>query len=584
MYNIYYIIEKIMIFCDIMKFNKIFLFTLILLAALSVSAVSAESFDNNTASDVIVSEQNSEEIISASEPLTDTNQIVTNDVEEITPLSGGNSSTDSNGTTPDTNGSGDSNGTTPDTNGSTDGNGTTPDTNGSGDSNGTIPDNGTTPDDNGTNVTNSSIISGDISLFYKNGTKFSAIFLDADGKLIINQNITFVINGVSYNRTTDANGTATIAINLAAGKYIIESKNPVTNESVKNNLTVISTINTADIIKFYKNGTQYYATFVDGQGNVLVNKTVKFNINGVFYNRTTNASGVAKLNINLYPGNYVITAYNPINNEAIASNVTVLSTINGSDIKKYVKNATQYIVTLVDGQGNALVNQTVKLNINGVFYNRSTNANGTINFNINLNPGNYTITVYNPETEEESSNNVLVLSRLVTKDISVDYQAGGKYSVTLVDEQGNPIANKTVKLNINGVFYNRDTNENGTAYLNINLIPGDYVCSAYYDDLVTSSKVTVNKLTAAIAILTPTLKTGEYYQAKITEKTSGKAIVGERVLFIWNGTAYGAYSDSEGIAKVKIGLPAGSYQLITGIQSSSWYQNIAVYNTLTVTA
>ena len=566
-----------MIFCDIMKFNKIFLFTLILLAALSVSAVSAESFDNNTASGVIVSEQNSEEVISASEPLADTNQIVTNNVEEITPLSDGNSSTDSNGTTDDTNSSTDSNGTTDDTNSSTDGNGTTPDGNGSTD------DNKTTPD-NSTNVTNSSIISGDISLFYKNGTKFTAIFLDADGNPIINQNITFVINGVSYNRTTDANGTATISINLAAGDYIIESKNPFTNESVKNNVTVISTINTADIIKFYRNGTQYYATFVDGQGNVLVNQTVKFNINGVFYNRTTNASGVAKLNINLYPGNYVITAYNPINNEAIASNVTVLSTINGSDIKKYVKNATQYIVTLVDGQGNALVNQTVKLNINGVFYNRTTNANGTVNFNINLNPGNYTITVYNPETEEESSNNVLVLSRLVTKDIAVDYQAGGKYSVTLVDEQGNALVNKTVRLNINGVFYNRTTDANGTAYLNINLIPGDYVCSAYYDDLVTSSKVTVNKIAASVSILTPTVKSGDYYKAKITEKASGKAIVGQLVVFIWNGSAYGGYSDSEGVAKVKIGLPAGSYQLITGIQTSKWYQNIVVYNTLTVTA
>ena len=546
MYNIYYIIEKIMIFCDIMKFNKIFLFTLILLAALSVSAVSAESFDNNTASDVIVSEQNSEEVISASEPLADTNQIVTNDVEEITPLSGGN-------------------GTTDDTNGSTD-------------------DNKTAPDGNESNVTNSSVISDDLSLFYKNGTKFTAIFLDADGNPIINQNITFVINGVSYNRTTDANGTATISINLAAGDYIIESKNPFTNESVKNNVTVISTINTADIIKFYRNGTQYYATFVDGQGNVLVNQTVKFNINGVFYNRTTNASGVARLNINLNPGSYIITAYNPINNEAIASNVTVVSTINGSDIKKYVKNATQYIVNLVDGQGNALVNKTVRLNINGVFYNRTTNANGTINFNINLNPGNYTITVYNPETEEESSNNVLVLSRLVTKDIAVDYQAGGKYSVTLVDEQGNALVNKTVRLNINGVFYNRTTDANGTAYLNINLIPGDYVCSAYYDDLVTSSKVTVNKIAANVSILTPTVKSGDYYKAKITEKASDKAIVGQLVVFIWNGSSYGGYSDSEGIAKVKIGLPVGSYQLITGIQSSNWYQNIVVYNTLKVTA
>ena len=40
----------------------------------------------------------------------------------------------------------------------------------------------------------------------------------------------------------------------------------------------------------------------------------------------------------------------------------------------------------------------------------------------------------------------------------------------------------------------------------------------------------------------------------------------------------------EGIAKIKIGLPAGSYQLITAIQNSNWYQNIQVHSTLKVTA
>ncbi len=63
--------------------------------------------------------------------------------------------------------------------------------------------------------------------------------------------------------------------------------------------------------------------FVDGQGNVLANKTVKFNINGVFYTKPTDANGTARLNIWLYPGKYILTAYNPINNEAKACNVTV---------------------------------------------------------------------------------------------------------------------------------------------------------------------------------------------------------------------------------------------------------------------
>ena len=550
------------LFCDIMKFNKIFLFTLILLTALSLSAVSAEAIDSNETVAV-----NDVDNVIVPEQISAVNSADVNGISEISDID----DVKTNGTTPE------GNGTTPDSNG------TTPE------GNGTIPDsNGTTPEGNGTSgdnsSSNSSIISEDISLFYRNGTKFSAIFLDANGDPLVNTTVKFNINGVDYNKTTDAKGVASMAINLIAGKYVIVSKNPVTNESVKNNITVISTINAANVIKLYKNGTQYYATFLDGQGNVLVNKTVKFNINGVFYQRETNESGVARLNINLNPGKYILTAFNPANNEALGNNVTVLSTVNGSDIKKYFRNGTQYSATLVDSNGTALVNQTVKLNINGVFYNRKTNENGTVTLAINLNPGNYTITVYNPSNGEESSNNVLVLSKLITKDIKVDYQAGGKYSVTLVDDQGKTLANKTIKLNINGVFYNRTTNENGTAFLNINLNPGDYICTAYYEDSVTSSKVTVNKLTASISILNGTVKTGDYYKAKITDKKSGNPIVGQLIVFIYNGTAYGSYSDNDGVAKIKIGLPAGTYQLITAIQNSAWYQNIAVYNTIKVIA
>ena len=253
-------------FCDIMKFNKIFLFTLILLAALSFSAVSAESFDGNDAvavndaNNVIVSEQSFTDVISGSEPT------ISDDANQ-------NSSTGGDVPAPSTNASTGDNGTN------------------------------STPEDK-----NSTIISEDISLFYKNGTRFSAIFLDENGKALANQNIVFVINGVSYTKTTDENGMASIGINLAPGSYVMESKNLATNETVKNNVTVISTINPSNVVKLYKNGTHYYATFIDGQGNALANKTVKFNINGVFYTRTTDENGTARLNIWLNPGNYIITA------------------------------------------------------------------------------------------------------------------------------------------------------------------------------------------------------------------------------------------------------------------------------------
>lgn len=535
-------------FCDIMKFNKIFLFTLILLAALSFSAVSAESVDGddtvaiNDANNVIVSEQSFTDVISASEPT------VSDDVNQ-------NSSTGGDVPAPSTN-------TSTGDNGTAGGNGT----------------NSSTPEKNST------IISEDISLFYKNGTKFSAIFLDENGKALANQNITFVINGVAYNKTTDKNGAADIGINLAPGSYVIESKNLATNESVKNNVTVISTINTANVVKLYRNGTHYYATFVDGQGNVLANKTVKFNINGVFYTKPTDANGTARLNIWLYPGKYILTAYNPINNEAKACNVTVLSTINGTDVTKYYRNDTHYSAVIVDSNGTPVANKTVRLNINGVFYNKTTDENGTVRLNIWLLPGNYTITVYNPSNGEENSNKVIVLPKLIAKDMTMDYQAGKNYTVKVLDGQGKALANQTVKININGVIYTKITDENGTAYLGIRLDPGNYICTSYWNDSFVSTKIVVNKLTASISVLTPTVKKGDYYKVKITDKKSSKPIVNQLVLFIYNGVAYGSYSDNAGIAKIKIGLPVGSYQLITGIQSSYWYQNIAVYNTLKVTA
>jgi uncharacterized protein YbcV (DUF1398 family) len=531
-----------------MKFNKIFLFTLILLAALSFSAVSAESVDGddtvaiNDANNVIVSEQSFTDVISASEPT------VSDDVNQ-------NSSTGGDVPAPSTN-------TSTGDNGTAGGNGT----------------NSSTPEKNST------IISEDISLFYKNGTKFSAIFLDENGKALANQNITFVINGVAYNKTTDKNGAADIGINLAPGSYVIESKNLATNESVKNNVTVISTINTANVVKLYRNGTHYYATFVDGQGNVLANKTVKFNINGVFYTKPTDANGTARLNIWLYPGKYILTAYNPINNEAKAGNVTVLSTINGTDVTKYYRNDTHYSAVIVDSNGTPVANKTVRLNINGVFYNKTTDENGTVRLNIWLLPGNYTITVYNPSNGEENSNKVIVLPKLIAKDMTMDYQAGKNYTVKVVDGQGKALANQTVKININGVIYTKTTDANGIAYLGIRLNPGNYVCTSYWNDSFVSTKIVVNKLTASISILTPTVKKGDYYKVKITDKKSNNPIVNHLVIFVYNGTAYGAYSDNEGIAKIKIGLPAGSYQLITAIQNSNWYQNIQVHSTLKVTA
>ena len=59
----------------------------------------------------------------------------------------------------------------------------------------------------------------DVVMVYHDGTRLVAKLTDYQGKPIVNATIYFNINGVNYARTTDANGTASIALNLESGAY-----------------------------------------------------------------------------------------------------------------------------------------------------------------------------------------------------------------------------------------------------------------------------------------------------------------------------------------------------------------------------
>ena len=59
-----------------------------------------------------------------------------------------------------------------------------------------------------------------------------------------------------------------------------------------------------DLNRSFKDGFKFEAKLLDGQGNVYASQTIRFNINGVFYDRTTDNEDIARLNINLMAGKY----------------------------------------------------------------------------------------------------------------------------------------------------------------------------------------------------------------------------------------------------------------------------------------
>ncbi|MBE6511149.1 MAG: hypothetical protein E7Z74_07830 [Methanobrevibacter millerae] len=63
-------------------------------------------------------------------------------------------------------------------------------------------------------------------------------------------------------------------------------------------IEVKSVLAATDLTKSVSESKAFGATLVDGQGKLLANETVTFNINGMIYDRTTDSEGVARLNIN----------------------------------------------------------------------------------------------------------------------------------------------------------------------------------------------------------------------------------------------------------------------------------------------
>ena len=250
------------------------------------------------------------------------------------------------------------------------------------------------------NIPISKVIAEDLVKYYKNSSSFVV-------KTIANSEVIFEINGQNYTHESDENGIALMNINLRPGNYTIKT---YTNGVVlTNKITVLSTIISKNIVKMYKNGTQFYATFLKGDGSPLANTNVTFNINGVFYTKKTDSDGVARLNINLRPGEYTLTAIDPITELDVGYNVNILPTIVAKSIVKTYLNETQFHATLLNEKGVIIANTNITFNINGVFYTRTTNASGIATLNINLMPGKYILTAIDPFNELTMGYNVTVL-------------------------------------------------------------------------------------------------------------------------------------------------------------------------------
>ena len=79
-------------------------------------------------------------------------------------------------------------------------------------------------------------------------------------------------------------------------------------------------------------------------------------------------------------------------------------------------------------------------------------------------------------------------------NLTKKYKGTEQFKVHLKDpDTGNALSNKKISITINGVTYTRETNVQGYAYLNINLLPGTYNVSSTYGDATVKNTVTITE-------------------------------------------------------------------------------------------
>ncbi|MCC7553734.1 MAG: right-handed parallel beta-helix repeat-containing protein [Methanobacteriaceae archaeon] len=159
---------------------------------------------------------------------------------------------------------------------------------------------------------NSTISGKNVTIISSVGNRFEVVVKDQNGKVVVGENVTFEINGVKYNRTSDENGVAGLNINLNTGNYTITAAYGGTQylNPSKETYTITTVPGMTQLIgenaNFTEKGSKYTTKLVDARGNALPGEVVSITINGLTYYKTTDENGIASLNINLIKGIYSI--------------------------------------------------------------------------------------------------------------------------------------------------------------------------------------------------------------------------------------------------------------------------------------
>ncbi|WP_296882395.1 hypothetical protein [uncultured Methanobrevibacter sp.] len=400
-------------------------------------------------------------------------------------------------------------------------------------------------------------------------------------------NITDVENNLigSYETYTNQNGEAIFYLNLSYGTYTAKayySGNNMYFESFNTNNIYISPFENvtetilfgsdAEIINGY--GNAYYVILKTVDGDFIENATVEFIVKGNKYYSTTDNRGKAVLNALFNPGAFEVKAKFEESSNLTKAYVTNHIRVSGEpvylvsqDVVKSYHNGTHYYVALFDALGRPMVGKTIHFIFNNETYNETTDGDGFAVFEVWFGPGEYNITAFYqgsyPDEYRIVSNNIAVLTTLLSSNVTVYYTGKTTMYATFFDFSNNALNDTDVLLNINGVTYKVKTDEYGIATLPIKLNAGSY-------DLNILNTVTGQIEMYNVKILSTISSSNlvKYYKGSANFKAifkdkNGKLLKNTLVKFTLKSKTYSIKTNANGVATLKINLKPGKYTITT---------------------
>ena len=349
----------------------------------------------------------------------------------------------------------------------------------------------------------STIKANDVNKVYTDARRFTAVFLNSEGKALANKQVKFRINGNTYTVTTNAKGVASLTMyNLVAGTY----------KMVSYNVDGLTKVNTVKVVNYCASKlTAFNYVFLTSESKIVKvvlhnqfdyapgeGKTVRLAIDGKYYYATTNVNGVAAFKLpSLSKGVYAVKYYYGGNSFYKASSASGKVTIIPSKTPDYIVKSTttfgkgygaQFKVALTS-KGVPLAGRTVTLKLAGQTYTKTTDSNGVVSVPVDLAVGKYTVTYTNKAEKKVSSKTgsttITVKERAASKltwKSSTTLTSGLQtYKILLTNSSDKALAGKTVKFTLNSKNYTATTNSNGYVAFTVRLAAGSYTASYSFE-------------------------------------------------------------------------------------------------------